>query len=317
VIDVTDLSAPQQVGVLPTQDEPVTLDVAGGYAYVAEWEGLEVIDVTTPISPTQVGLSGIPGGPQDVTVAGDYAYVVSDGLRVVDATTPSAPLMIDEDVVAVSPSSVYRVLVEADRLKPRAASPSTKGTRFVQPSRPHEHWHIHVAYVHISGTFYYLRVLIDGLSRYIVSWDLRESMTEADIEIVIQRAREAFPGLLTPIISDNGPQFVARDLKEFARIGGLTHVRTSPYYPQSNGKCERWWLTSKPALRSKAPLSLEDARRILTDFVAYYNDHRLHSAIGYVTPEAMLNGRADSVIAARFEKLAAARALRQAELRAS
>jgi putative transposase len=42
------------------------------------------------------------------------------------------------------------------------------------------------------------------------------------------------------IISDNGPQFIAKDFKEFVRISGMTHVRTSPYYPQSNGKIERW-----------------------------------------------------------------------------
>ena len=42
------------------------------------------------------------------------------------------------------------------------------------------------------------------------------------------------------IISNNGPQFIARDFPEFIRIAGMTHVRTSPYYPQSNGKLERW-----------------------------------------------------------------------------
>lgn len=225
--------------------------------------------------------------------------------------------MIDEDVVAVSPSSVYRVLTEAGRLKPCPRGPSSKGTGFVQPLGPHEHWHIDVAYLNICGTFYYLCAVIDGFSRYIVSWDLRESMTEADVEIVIQRAREAFPGWLTRIISDNGPQFVARDFKEFVRLLGLTHVRTSPYYPQSNGKCERWWRTSKSAVRSKTPLSLDDARRVLTDFVAHYNDKRLHSAIGYVTPQAKLMGRADAVIAARCDKLAAAQARRLAEIRTS
>jgi transposase InsO family protein len=42
------------------------------------------------------------------------------------------------------------------------------------------------------------------------------------------------------LISDNGPQFIARDFKEFIRISGMTHVGTSPSYPQSNGKLERW-----------------------------------------------------------------------------
>src|SRR5216684_5192462 len=77
-------------------------------------------------------------------------------------------------------------------------------------------------------------------SRFLVHWDLREQMTEADIKIILERAKEWYPGIKPRIISDNGPQFIARDFKEFIRISGTTHVRTSPYYPQSNGKIERW-----------------------------------------------------------------------------
>ena len=65
-------------------------------------------------------------------------------------------------------------------------------------------------------------------------------MTETDIEIVLERAKEKYPEARPRIISDNGPQFIANDFKEFIRISGMTHVRTSPYYPQSNGKIERW-----------------------------------------------------------------------------
>jgi len=82
-------------------------------------------------------------------------------------------------------------------------------------------------------------------SRYIVHWEIRESMTEAEIETIIQRARERHPDARPRIISDNGPQFIAKDFKEFIRICGMTHVRTSPYYPQSNGKIERWHKTLK------------------------------------------------------------------------
>jgi len=65
-------------------------------------------------------------------------------------------------------------------------------------------------------------------------------MTEADIEIILQGAKEKYPEARPRIISDNGPQFIAKDFKEFIRISGMTHVRTSPLYPQSNGKIERW-----------------------------------------------------------------------------
>jgi len=54
-------------------------------------------------------------------------------------------------------------------------------------------------------------------------------MTEADIEIILQKARELYPDAKPGIISDNGPQFIAKDLKEFIRIAGMTHVRTSPF----------------------------------------------------------------------------------------
>ena len=57
-------------------------------------------------------------------------------------------------------------------------------------------------------------------------------MLESDVEIIIERAKEKFPEARPRIISDNGPQFIAKDFKEFIRLSGMTHVRTSPYYPQ-------------------------------------------------------------------------------------
>jgi hypothetical protein len=60
-------------------------------------------------------------------------------------------------------------------------------------------------------------------------------MEEIDVETIIQRAREAYPNARPRIISDNGPQFIAKDFREFIRICGMTHVKTSPYYPQSKG----------------------------------------------------------------------------------
>jgi transposase-like protein len=122
-------------------------------------------------------------------------------------------MMLDRDIVAVSPASVYRVLKAAGVIGRRNVKPSQKGTGFVQPLGPHEHWHIDVSYLNISGTFYYLCSILDGASRFIVHWEIRESMTEADVETILQRAREKFPGEKPRIISDNGPQFIAKDFK--------------------------------------------------------------------------------------------------------
>jgi hypothetical protein len=92
----------------------------------------------------------------------------------------------------------------------------------------------------------------------------------------------------------------------------MTHVTTSPYYPQSNGKKERWFGTLKrECIRPNTPLSLEEARRLVARFVEHYNSVRLHSAIGYVTPADKLLGLEAVIHAERDRKLEEARQRRQ------
>ena len=143
-----------------------------------------------------------------------------------------------------------------------------------------------MSYINISGTFYYLCSVLDGCSRLIVHWDLREAMTEADIEIILEGAKEKHPEARPRIISDNGPQFIARDFKEFIRISGMTHVRTAPYYPQSNGKIERW----HKSLKAESARNAADAGgRAAPDsaicgplqYRATAQRHRLHHAGGH------------------------------------
>jgi putative transposase len=221
-------------------------------------------------------------------------------------------MMLDDDVVAVSPTSVYRVLKAAGRLDRHAFAPSKKGTGFVQPDGPHQHWHLDISYVNLGGTFYFLITVLDGYSRYIVHEEIRETMKEFDAEVVVQRALEKYPGEHPRIITDNGPQFLARDFKEFIRLMGLTHVRTSPYYPQSNGKLERWHGSIKrECIRPACPGSLEEALRLVASYVDAYNHVRLHSALGYIAPADKLNGLESVIFAERDRKLEDARRRRQ------
>lgn len=147
--------------------------------------------------------------------------------------------MLDADVVAVSPSSVWRVLQRAGLLSRWKGKPSRKGTGFEQPPIP-------------------------------------------------------------------------RDFKEFIRVAGMTHVRTSPGYPQSNGKLERWHKSLKTeCIRPGTPLTKEDAGRLIQTYVHHYNTVRLHSAIGYVAPQDMLAGRQAEIHAERDQKLEEGRRQRQ------
>jgi transposase InsO family protein len=220
--------------------------------------------------------------------------------------------MLDEDVVACSPKTVWRVLKAAGRLDRHNPKPSKKGTGFVQPDGPHLHWHIDVSYINVGGSFFYLCSLLDGYSRFIVHWDLRAQMTELDIACILQAAREKFPSARPRIISDNGPQFVAKDFKVFIRLCGMTHVRTAPYCPQSSGKIARWHKRIKTeAIRIAHPGDQAEARRLIPRYVEEYNDRRLHSAIGNLAPRDKLEGRERQIWELRDQRLLAARMLRQ------
>jgi transposase InsO family protein len=114
---------------------------------------------------------------------------------------------------------------------------------------------VDVSHLNVAGTFYYLCSLLDGCSRFLVHHELRESMTEADVEIILQRAMEKHPQARPRIISDNGPQFIARDFKEFVRMAGLTHVKTSPYHSSPTGRSNAGTSRSRPTACAPAPRS--------------------------------------------------------------
>ena len=96
-------------------------------------------------------------------------------------------------------------------------------------------------------------------------------------------------------------------------------MRTSPYYPQSNGKLERWHYSVKgEAIRPACPTSMEQARRLVAEYVQHYNCVRLHSALSYIAPMDFLNGLAPQIWAERDRRLEQARsqrAQRRAQLR--
>lgn len=214
-------------------------------------------------------------------------------------------MMMDENVVAVSPSTVYRVLKRVGLLnKWNEVKPSMKGKGFIQPINFNEHWHIDIKYINHKGIFLFLITIIDGCTRYVVHHDLRLSMTERDVEIVLQCAKDKYPIAKPRIISDNGSQFISKDFTVYLKLLGLKHVRTSIMYPQSNGKIERFHRTiTTECLRKKSMLDLKDARYQIAKYVEFYNTKRLHSALNYLTPVDYVEGRKDDRLKEREVKL--------------
>ena len=222
-------------------------------------------------------------------------------------------MMLDENVVAVSPSTTYRILRNAGLTSQwNNSTLQSKRKGFIQPKRPHQHWHIDISYIAFHGSHLFLISVLDGFSRFIVHHELRTHMQEYDVEIVLQRALEKYPNEKPRIISDNGSQFIANDFKSFLRLNNLTHVRTSINHPQSNGKIEAFHkIIKNECTRIQSMINLEDARNKIVLYIHQYNYNRLHSAIGFITPFDKLSGKADSIFKERDMKLEQARQRRQ------
>jgi transposase InsO family protein len=221
-------------------------------------------------------------------------------------------MMIDDNIAAVSPSTTYRVLKSAGLLNRwNKVKKSSKGSGFIQPAKPHQHWHTDIKYVNFHGAFLFLISVIDGYSRYIVHHELRMSMQEYDVEITVQRALEKYLGVKPRLITDNGPQYISKDFAEYLKFAGLQHIRTSIAYPQSNGKIERYHRTiHEECIASKSMINLEDARGQIAKFIDYYNNKRLHSSLFYLTPDDFMNNRINEKLELRNTKLLLAKKAR-------
>jgi len=228
-----------------------------------------------------------------------HQYYLNDGYRRITYAG------IDKNLFACSPTTVYRLLSKAGLLKKwKNSKTSSKGSGFKQPLQAHQHWHTDIKHINYHGTFLFLISIMDGYSRFIVHHDIRTSMTTHDVGVVIERAREKYPEFKPDIISDNGSQYKSKDFQQYLKEVGLKHIRTSPSYPQSNGKIERFHRSfEEECLRTTSMINLEDARLQVEKYVDYYNNHRLHSALFYLRPIDFLKGNVEELLKIRQSKL--------------
>lgn len=222
----------------------------------------------------------------------EYLFYIRDGYRRLTY------IMLDKNVVAVSPATTYRVLKVAGLLNQWNTKKSLlKGRGYKHPAYAHKEWHTDIKYVNFRGTFLFLICVLDGFSRYIIHHELRITITEYDVEITIQRALAKFPDASPRIISDNGSQYISKDFQKFLKETELQHIRTSVNYPQSNGKIERFHRSiDSDCLKTHSLIDREDARKQISQYIDYYNTKRLHSALYYITPKDFLDGKAEEIL---------------------
>ena len=225
-------------------------------------------------------------------------------------------LMNDEGIAALSESAVYSILSKQNllgRWNSQGGVPAEKEYQY-KPTKVHEHWHTDIAYVKVRGVFYFLIMMLDGYSRYVLDWDLMTDMTSRSVQDFVLRVREKHPQGSPMLINDNGSAFISRDFKMLVSRLDIQQVFTRRNHPETNGKAERWnGSVRQEALRPAAPDSYQDALRVIGDFVTFYNRNRLHAGIKFLRPIDLFEGKGEEVLERRRSRLADARLKRLAK----
>jgi putative transposase len=218
--------------------------------------------------------------------------------------------MIDLEVACLSPMTVYRLLQEEGLIAPCPVVATKRGHRPEPPTRATELWQTDLRYVKLAGQTYYLLIFLDVYSRYIVYHELLHWMDGATVALAAQQALEQ----LSPearkqvrIQSDNGSPYISADFARVLKEHGVGHHRIWPHTPEQNGHVERVMRTLGEALHEAELATFDQAVQAIAEIITWYNQQRLHSALGYLTPATVHAGEGATIQAARRAKLAQAR----------
>ena len=222
--------------------------------------------------------------------------------------------MVDENIAHLSESKVYDILSEHNRLQGwnKVDNGDTKKEYQHKPKHVHHHWHTDIAYIKINGIFYFLIMMLDGYSRYMLGWELMSDMLGSSVENFAQRVKDNYPFAKPKLINDNGSQFISHEFKKLLHRLEIQQVFTRRNHPQTNGKIERLNGTVKQeAIRPNSPQSYQEAWDVLNDYSYQYNHQRLHAGIKYLRPSDMFFGRGQQVLTERRIKIESARKFRK------
>jgi putative transposase len=221
--------------------------------------------------------------------------------------------LLDEGTYLCSPRTMYRLLDAAHEIKERRDQ--VRRPHFAAPellaTRPNEVWSWDITKLlgPTKWTYFYLYVILDIFSRYVVGWMLapRESAVLAERLIAETCAKHGItPGELT-LHADRGTSMRSKPVALLLADLGVTKTHSRPQVSNDNPFSEAQFRTLKycPQFPDRFG-SLEDGRAFCQPFFRWYNHDHHHSGLGFLTPAVVHCGQAPAVRARREVVLAAA-----------
>jgi len=223
--------------------------------------------------------------------------------------------LLDEGVYLCSPSTMYRILHAHDEVRERrhqATHPARVKPELVA-TKPNQCWSWDITKLHgpAKWTYFYLYVIIDIYSRYVVGWLLAdaESKTLAEKLLADTIAKQNIDRDQLTIHADNGSSMASKPVAFLLADLGVTKTHSRPHVSNDNPYSESHFRTLK--YRPDFPDtfgSIEDARAFCQRFFTWYNTEHYHSGVAWLHPIDVHYGRSEEVRAVRAEVLTAAHA---------
>jgi len=204
----------------------------------------------------------------------------------------------------ISESSVYRILRAHNLISSPAVTVLGAKDKFDEPTRRvNELWQTNFTWLKVvHWGWYYLSTVMDDYSRYILAWELCKGMASVDVKRTVEEAirtsgvDHAIVVHRPKLLSDNGPCYVSRELRDYLASRDIQHVRGRPFHPMTQGKIERYHRSMKNIVTLEMYYTPGALRREISAFVSYYNNHRYHEALNNVTPADVYFGRATEIL---------------------
>ncbi len=223
--------------------------------------------------------------------------------------------LLDEKRYLCSERTMYRILAANDETRERRAQ--AMHPRYAAPellaTRPNQLWSWDITKLKgpTTWTYYYLYVIMDVFSRYVVGWMIAPNESATLAEKLIAATCELHkiePGQLT-VHADRGSSMRSKLVAQLLADLGVTKTHSRPHVSNDNAYSESGFKTLK--YRPDFPErfgSIEDARSYCVDFFAWYNNEHHHSGLGLNTPANVHYGRAQQIVVERALVLVAAHA---------